>query len=475
MDIHGLIEQIEDERAAAEARRDRANAEARTILDRAVAEGRARLTAAEDADVQAALERRDQAKTDIARAERALARAHAARDDELDAAAKFAQRTPNPATTGANKPAYDRVARVLREERTYHPGNCRNGREFVSDVVNRVLGDPMANDRVLRHMQEEVVERGDDPYLKRAIGTGAVSGLVVPQYLTDLYAPNVAALRPFANTMNRQPLPEAGMQFTISRITTSTQVGQQASENTAVTERNLDDTLLTVNVKTAAGQQTISRQAIERGTGVEDVTLLDLYRQYATNLDSTVLTEATTGLTNVAQTTAYTSASPTVAELWPYLFQAQSKLEQTLAGVATVDTVVMHTRRWNWMCAAVGSSWPLIGADNNVPTQASGVRITNEYGPSIRGVLSNGLRVCVDNSVPTTVNTNQDEIYVVASNEAWLWEDPNAPVLIRAEQPAAASLGVLLVVYGYYAYTFGRYANNPGKIGGTGLAAPAGF
>jgi hypothetical protein len=33
-------------------------------------------------------------------------------------------------------------------------------------------------------------------------------------------------------------------------------------------------------------------------------------------------------------------------------------------------------------------------------------------------------------------------------------------VFIRAEQPAAASLGVLLVVYGYFAYTFARYANS---------------
>jgi hypothetical protein len=48
-------------------------------------------------------------------------------------------------------------------------------------------------------------------------------------------------------------------------------------------------------------------------------------------------------------------------------------------------------------------------------------------------------------------------------------------MLIRADQANAANLGVLLVAYQYMAYTVQRYTNNPGKIGGTGLAAPSGF
>jgi hypothetical protein len=45
-------------------------------------------------------------------------------------------------------------------------------------------------------------------------------------------------------------------------------------------------------------------------------------------------------------------------------------------------------------------------------------------------------------------------------------------MLIRAEQPAAASLGVLFVVYGYFAYTHARYSHAQ-KIAGTGLIAPS--
>jgi hypothetical protein len=43
-----------------------------------------------------------------------------------------------------------------------------------------------------------------------------------------------------------------------------------------VSETDADDTLLTLNVLTSGRAQTVSRQAIERGTGVEDTTFEDL-------------------------------------------------------------------------------------------------------------------------------------------------------------------------------------------------------
>ena len=337
------------------------------------------------------------------------------------------------------------------------------------------LSDPAASERLTRHQRETEVELGGQ--VSRAVGTGAFTGLTVPQYLADLYAPNTATLRPLANSMNRHPLPESGMSLNISRITTPTSVGLQASENIAVSQQDLDDTLLSVSIQTAAGQQTVSRQAIERGTGIEDVTLDDLFRRVASTLDATIITQASTGLEAVAQATTYTSASPTAAEFWPFLFQAQSKLESALLGQAVPDLVVMHSRRWNWLCSQVGTSWPFISAENN-PPQSGGVIVSNDYATTgVRGVLSNELGVIVDNNLATNLGTatNQDEVLVCASGELHLWEADNGPLLIRAEQPLAASLGVLLVCYQYFGYTASRYTNNPGRITGTGLAAPAGF
>jgi hypothetical protein len=321
------------------------------------------------------------------------------------------------------------------------------------------------------------------PYLERAAGDATTTsygvGLIVPQYLTDLYAPATAALRPFANAaMNHHVLPPSGMTLNLSKITTSTSAALQSTQLTAVSATSLAETDLAIPVLTAAGSQNVSRQAIERGTGIEDVTVQDLFKRVATALDATVLTQATTGLGASAQVVTYTSASPTAAEMYPFVFQAQSKLEQTLLAQARVSHVVMHNRRFNWMTAAVGSTFPFL-QDVKFPgaAQTTAVQITNEYGASVRGVLANGLKVVVDFNVPTNLGagTNQDEVYVVASDECHLWEDPQAPVMIRAEQPNAAQLGVLLVAYQYFAYTFQRYANNPAKISGTGLVAPAGF
>ena len=374
-------------------------------------------------------------------------------------------------TESAPRPKYDEVARVGAEERTYRPDSDRFGVSFLRDVAAAAQGSFSSAQRLDRHMTEERVERGE--YMSRAAGTSAFAGLVVPQYLTDMYAPVARALRPFADVCNIHPLPVEGMTVNISRITTGTSVAVQSSENSAVSETNIDDTLLSPAVQTAAGQQTISRQAIERGSGIEQVVLSDLFRAYATTLDSTLLNQATNGLTNVATSTAYTDASPTVAELYPKILASQSGVEAALLGQAIPDYVVMHSRRWNWLQSQLTTSWPLI-TQPGLGVQAGGSNTGAGYDRGVRGILPNGLKVIVDNNIATNLGagTNEDEIYLVASDECHLWEDPQAPVWIRAEQTSAASLGVLFVVYGYFAYTFARYSSGAGKINGTGLITP---
>jgi hypothetical protein len=109
-----------------------------------------------------------------------------------------------------------------------------------------------------------------------------------------------------------------------------------------------------------------------------------------------------------------------------------------------------------------------------MPVNASGLSLTNEYGPAVRAKLSSGLLVVVDNNIATNLGGGtEDEIYVVPRNECHLWEDPNAPMFIRAEQPQAASLGVLLVAYAHFGYTFQRYPSGAmAKVGGSGMVAP---
>jgi hypothetical protein len=84
------------------------------------------------------------------------------------------------------------------------------------------------------------------------------------------------------------------------------------------------------------------------------------------------------------------------------------------------------------------------------------------------------MAVIVDNNVPTNlgVGTNQDECYVTPRDECLLFEDPLAPTFIRAEQVAAANLGVLIVAWEYFAYTFSRYTNAMSVVRGTSMVTP---
>lgn len=474
---------IDDLINSAEARFNAAVAERKTKQDalialRAAIDG-GDTSITEDA-VKAAIEARNTAGAAVERAEKDLAerRADKAEDERLAKAA--ADTTP----TRTQKPAYDGVARVTSEERQYAADKERGfrdgkwargvkpGAQFERDVAGAFLGDWEARDRLVRHMQEERVERGE--YLSRAVGTGAFAGLTVPQYLTDLYAPKAAAMRPFADAINGHELPSEGMTVNLSRITTSTSSDIQSAENAAVSETDIDDTLLTISVQTNAGQQTLSRQAIERGTGVEAVTLDDLYRQHATRLDNTLLNQATNGLTNVATAVAYTDASPTAAEAYPKIIEALSGVEGAMLDMATGDNLaIMHSRRWYWLQNALSSSWPIMSQPGILP-QMFGANYATAYGRGLRGVLPNSTPVIVDNNIATNLGagTNEDEIYLVDRTECHLWEDPNAPMFIRAEQTKAASLGVLLVLYSYFAYTHARYAHSR-KVAGTGLVTPA--
>jgi hypothetical protein len=94
--------------------------------------------------------------------------------------------------------------------------------------------------------------------------------------LAERYAELARAGRPVADACTKLPLPDQGLTVNISRITTGTCAAVQATEGTAVSETNADDTLLTVDVRTFAGQQTVSRQAIEHGALVESVLMADL-------------------------------------------------------------------------------------------------------------------------------------------------------------------------------------------------------
>jgi len=142
---------------------------------------------------------------------------------------------------------------------------------------------------------------------------------------------------------------------------------------------------------------------------------------------------------------------------------------------------LLRGRRWAWLQSELTDKWPFIAAQG-FPVQVGGESSGAGYKAGVRGRLPNGGDVVSDNNLPNNlgVGTNEDVMVVVARQEAHLWEDPNAPLFIRAENgPNMKKLGIDLVIYGYYAGCFDRVVDEQGtpkavhqKITGTGLVAP---
>lgn len=439
-------------------RRDAVKAEMDAILEAVATENRTDLTNDESAKVDALVE---ESRSLDSKIEKFKAQA--------DADAKVAE--VRAAVADVALPKTTATTKIVSEPRTY---TADSGNSFIADAYNaQYKNDFAAQDRLARHSREESIERRD-------VGTSAFSGLVIPQYLVDLAAPYARAGRPTADfATNKHVLPAAGMTLNISRMTTGTSAAIQASENAAVSETDADDTLLTIDVRTIAGQQDLSKQVIERGTGVDAFVVQDLIRAYHTTLDNQILNGSGAsgqirGIRNTSgvNTTTYTDATPTVAELYPKLADAYQEIQTSVFMNPT--HWIMHPRRLAFLLAAVDDAKrPLVVPSLNGPmnTVATGAGSAS-YGNS--GYSLMGLPIIADANVVTDAGagTNEDEIYCVVAPELHLWEQAGAPFALSFDATGAGSLTVKSVVYGYSAFTAGRYPGAVSIISGTGLIAP---
>jgi HK97 family phage major capsid protein len=357
-----------------------------------------------------------------------------------------------------------RIPRLHENEKpTYTLESSREGRSFFIDMVNATRGDIEARLRLERHTKD-VAEYRD-------ISTTVTAGgnFVPPQYLGQLYAELPRPGRQFADAIGSQALMSTGMNITIPRITTGTSVANQAGDNAAVSETDIVEALLTVPVRTIAGQQDVSQQLFDRAEpGIDQVIFSDLRRAYDAQLDSQLLngTGANNhvGIRSVATVNTVTFTSPvTAAACVPKVYDAIQQIESNRYTQA--DLIIMHPRRAAWLASNLSSTFPLfqLGTLN----QASGtqdVGMTTSLG---------GLKVVRDANVRTQdgAATNQDEIYVVSSSDLILWEGPlQARVM---PEVGSGTLTVRLQLFAYSAFASGRQPKAISVISGAGLVTPA--
>jgi HK97 family phage major capsid protein len=376
---------------------------------------------------------------------------------------------------------------VSGEPRTYDRGTARKGTSFFRDLVNSASGDVVAAQRLVRHSQEATIE-GEMP--QRAGTSGGFVGMVPPAYLNELAAPVLRAGRPLANAVRQMDLPETGMSVQIPRGTTGAAVASQATENSSVQSTDEVWANLVVPVVTIAGQQDISRQTLDRGENVDQIVFEDLTGALAAEVDRQVVTGtgASNQMLGILNTIGINAATAFGAAATAGLFN--TKIAGGIGAIAgtgamvTPRAVVMHPRRWAWLCAQVDSQGrPLVVPNAGGPVNVLAANIVpggyggdgdNEAGLTIVGTLQ-GLPVITDANVPVTLGGGALEDVAIAldTQQAILLEDPNAPLLFRYEQTLGNQLTVKLVCAEYAAFTAGRYPTSISKIGG--VDATSGF
>lgn len=356
-------------------------------------------------------------------------------------------------------------ARVISEEPTYHQ---RSAHDFLQDAIAAEFGGSYdARERISRYQNEVRLEKRDS-------GTSNFAGLVVPQYLVDQFAPLRRAGRKTLDISNRNALPPQGMTVNIGRLTTGVTSYVQASENTAPTESSPDDTLLTVNVNTVAAMFDLSKQAVLRGTGVETQLLGDAIRSYQSKVDGLAINGSGSsgehrGILNTSgiNSVTYTDTTPTYLEFWPKLVDAVQNVASNFYSGA--NYIVMHPSMAGALLKAVdGSNRPMIVPSSGGPMNAPGTYDAPGYDSRFSLM---GLPVIEDANVPTDlgVGTNQTAIIVGNFNESYIWEDNGgSPLYVRFEQPDG-NIAIRTVVFGFSAYTAGKYPTAFSAITGTGL------
>lgn len=447
--------------------RERAIAKRKAITDLCVEEGRDDLLPEEDREFRQYTTHIRQLDGDLARIDERIAEL----SDEAERSATVT------AGAAAVKRAAARVDSV-REGRTY---DRRNGRSYLQDLARVQLNmdtDGGARERLMRHAQDVAEAAASPEYrdLSRTDGSGGYG--VPPLWLMSQYIDLARAGRAYANIVNNQPLPPGTDSLNIPKVSTGTATAVQTADNGAVAETDMTDTFINAPVRTIAGQQDVAIQLLDQSPiSFDEVIFRDLVADYATKTDLQVISgsgssgqvtgiRATSGITTIT----YTSATPTVAQLYSKIADAVQRVHTLRFMPPTA--IVMHPRRWAYLLAASDSNGrPLVVPNAGNPQNAIAT-LGAVAAEQVVGQM-HGLPVVTDPSMPTTLGagTNEDVVHIVRASDLLLYESGIRTRVLP--EVGSGNLTVRLQCFGYLSFTAARYPASVVEIGGSGMAAPS--
>jgi HK97 family phage prohead protease/HK97 family phage major capsid protein len=275
---------------------------------------------------------------------------------------------------------------------------------------------------------------GDDEarrVVRAADDTSTNTGLTLAPHLNE-FATNTISGRPAVDAVSKGVLPASGMSFTLPKLSTAPTITLEA-ENGALGGTEMASTYITVDVKKAAGIQTISWELLDRSSpAFYDQLIRELNDAYAKYTDTAMVAAFT------ASGTQATAQAATIAGLKAYIAKEVPAAYAASGKFAT--NLVANPVWWETILGADDTTnRPLFTAaqPSNAPGNVSGQSITGQ-------VLGLNLSVDPHMSVTTLID---ESAFIVAPESFRYYEAPKTTLQVQA----LANGQLQVAVYGYYA------------------------
>jgi len=275
---------------------------------------------------------------------------------------------------------------------------------------------------------------GDDEarrVVRAADDTSTNTGLTLAPHLNE-FATNTISGRPAVDAVSKGVLPASGMSFTLPKLSTAPTITLEA-ENGALGGTEMASTYITVDVKKAAGIQTISWELLDRSSpAFYDQLIRELNDAYAKYTDTAMVAAFT------ASGTQATAQAATIAGLKAYIAKEVPAAYAASGKFAT--NLVANTAWWETILGSDDTTnRPLFTAaqPSNAPGNVSGQSITGQ-------VLGLNLSVDPHMSVTTLID---ESAFIVAPESFRYYEAPKTTLQVQA----LANGQLQVAVYGYYA------------------------
>ncbi|WP_156675108.1 phage major capsid protein [Mycobacterium sp. E2989] len=337
-----------------------------------------------------------------------------------------------------------------------------------------------ARERLIRHARDVETSRdykkafAEHRTLSRVDGQGGYA--VPPLWMMQEYVELARPGRPLANAVTNAPLPAGTDSLNIPKMLTGTKTGAQTADNTNVVSQDLTDTSINAPVRTIAGQQDIARQTIDQSPlAFDQLVFRDLVADYAAQVDAQVIAGTGTngtilGILNTAGIQTVAAGALTIQGVYAAVANAIQKVHG--ARFQPPTAVFMHPRRWGWFQSLLDTTnRPLFPPIAQFPQNAAGI-LTNVASEQIVGNIQ-GLPIITDPNFPTNLGSEtptgtEDSILITRVTDNVLWE--SGIRTMAYPETLSGQLTVRLQVFGYLAFTAGRYPVSTAEV--TGLTPP---